>query len=55
MLNLFKRKQAHELRIVGDTDATRADLEIHNLMDFPSLRQAMVLDQDQTEHQEVAT
>ena len=54
MLNPFKRTKAHKLRIVADPHATRADLEIRNLMDFPSLRQAMGLDQAQMERQEVA-
>ena len=44
MLNPFKRKQAHKLRIVADPNATRADLEIRCLLDDPNLRRVLGLD-----------
>ena len=44
MLNPFKRKQSHKLRIVANPAATRADLEIRSLLDDPNLRRALGLD-----------
>ena len=43
MLSLFKRKSARKLRIVADPTATRADLQIRNLLDDPDLRRVLGL------------
>ena len=45
MLNPFKwQKRAERMQIVADPTATRADLEIRNLLDDPNLRRVMSLD-----------
>jgi len=44
MLNLLKRKRAKALTITADPSATREDLQIRNLLDYPALRHAMGLD-----------
>lgn len=44
MLNLFKRTSARQLRVVADPTATRADLQIRNLLDDPDLRRLLGLD-----------
>ncbi len=55
MLNLLKRRKgAQHMQIAADPTATRDDLVIRDLMDFPSLRRAMGPDHDQPEHQETA-
>ena len=54
MLNLLKRgKGAQRMQIAADPTGTRDDLAIRDLMDFPSLRQAMglPLDHEQPELQ----
>ncbi len=46
MWKIFKRKSARKLSVVADPTATRADLQIRNLLDDPALRKAMGLDID---------
>ena len=46
MFKFLKRRSARKLRIVADPNATRADLQIRNLLDDPGLRKAMGLNLD---------
>ena len=46
MFNFLKRRAARPLRVVADPTATRADLQIRNLLDDPNLRLAMGIDLD---------
>jgi hypothetical protein len=46
MLKLLKHKPTRKLELVADPSATREDLQIRSLLDYPSLRRAMGLDPD---------
>ena len=41
MLNLLNRQPAPMLQTIADPSATRADLQIRNLLDCPNLRRVM--------------